>query len=169
MIRATRARWLNSTVLGIGMASLFSDLSHEVVTSLMPGLLASMGAAAGALGTIEAVSDGFSSLAKLYGGLWTDRLSRRKPLCATGYRAMAAATAVIASAATWPVVLAGRSLAWIARGLRTPARKALLAEAVTPETYGRAFGFERTMDTLGAVIAPLAAMGLLRIGLPGRQ
>jgi MFS family permease len=165
MIRTVRARWLNSTVFGIGMASLFSDLSHEVVTSLLPTLLASMGAAAGVLGTIEAVSDGLSSLAKLYGGWWTDRLRRRKPLCATGYGAMAAATAVIASAASWPMVLTGRSLAWFARGLRTPARKALLAEAVTPQTYGRAFGFERTMDTLGAVLAPLAALGFIGIGV----
>ena len=165
MSRPTQARWFNSTVLGIGMASLFSDLSHETVTSVMPTLLASMGAAAGALGTIEAVSDGLSSVAKLYGGWWTDRLQRRKPLCATGYGAMAAATAVIASATSWPLVLAGRSIAWFARGIRTPARKALLAEAVTTETYGRAFGFERSMDTLGAVLAPLAVMGLLRIGL----
>src|SRR5207253_7922617 len=68
----------------------------------------------------------------------------------------------------WPVILAGRCLAWISRGLRTPARKALLAEAVTKKTYGRAFGFERTMDTLGAVFAPLAAMLLLRIGMSQR-
>ena len=162
-------RWLSSTVFGIGMASLFSDLSHETATSLMPALLASMGAAAAALGTIEAVSDGFSSIAKLYGGWWTDRLHRRKPLCAAGYGVMAGAAALIASAASWPMVLVGRSLAWVARGARTPARKALLAEAVTPETYGRAFGFERTMDTLGAVIAPLATLGLLRMGLTQRQ
>ncbi len=128
-----------------------------------------MGVAAGALGTIEAVSDGFSSLAKLYGGWWTDRLRRRKPFCATGYGAMAVATAVIGFATNWPIVLAGRSIAWFARGLRTPARKALLAEAVTAETYGRAFGFERTMDTLGAVIAPLAVVGLLRLGLRERE
>ena len=95
MIRTVRARWLNSTVLGIGMASLFSDLSHEVVTSLLPSLLASMGAAVGVLGTIEAVSDGLSSLAKLYGGWWTDRLNRRKPLCAAGYGTMAAAIIVL--------------------------------------------------------------------------
>ena len=157
-------RWLTSTVFGIGMASLFSDLSHEAVTAVLPALLASMGVAAGALGTIEGVADGLSSVAKLYGGWWTDRLHRRKPLCAFGYGTMAIATGIIAAATTWPIVLLGRGLAWISRGLRTPARKALLAEAVTPQTYGRAFGFERTMDTLGAVIAPLAALALLRFG-----
>ncbi len=160
---------MSPTVFGIGMASLFSDLSHETATSLLPALLASMGVAAGALGTIEGVADGLSSVAKLYGGWWTDRLERRKPLCAAGYGVMALATGIIAAATVWPLVLIGRGLAWVARGLRTPARKALLAEAVTPETYGRAFGFERTMDTLGAVIAPLAALGLLTLGLSHRQ
>jgi MFS family permease len=167
--RRNNIRWLTSTVFGIGMASLFSDLSHETVTSVMPALLASMGVAAAALGTIEGVADGLSSVAKLYGGWWTDRLERRKPLCAAGYGVMALATGIIAAATVWPLVLLGRGLAWVARGLRTPARKALLAEAVTPETYGRAFGFERTMDTLGAVIAPLTALGLLSLGLSHRQ
>ncbi|MFN2533118.1 MAG: MFS transporter [Pyrinomonadaceae bacterium] len=167
--RRKSTRWLTSTVFGIGMASLFSDLSHEAVTAVLPALLASMGVAAAALGTIEGVADGLSSMAKLYGGWWTDRLHRRKPLCAFGYGTMAIATGIIAAATTWPVVLIGRGVAWISRGLRTPARKALLAEAVTPPTYGRAFGFERTMDTLGAVIAPLVALALLAVGITQRQ
>jgi MFS family permease len=161
--------WLNSTVFGIGLASLFSDLSHETVTAVLPALLASMGVAAAGLGTIEGVSDGLSSIAKLYGGWWTDRLKQRKPLCDAGYASMAAATGVIAAATSWWMVLAGRSLAWIARGLRTPARKALLAEAVTPDTYGQAFGFERTMDALGAIAAPLLSLWLLQLGLTQRQ
>lgn len=63
--RRKSARWLNGTVLGIGLASLLSDLSHETVTSLLPGLLATLGVAAAALGTIEGVADGLSSVAKL--------------------------------------------------------------------------------------------------------
>jgi MFS family permease len=147
------------------LASLLSDLSHETVTSVLPALLASMGVAAGALGTIEGVADGLSSLAKLYGGWWTDRLEKRKRFCAGGYAAMAAATGIIATATAWPVLLLGRAVAWISRGLRTPARKALLADAVTPENYGRAFGFERMMDTVGAVLAPLAVMAILQLGM----
>lgn len=164
-----RSSWLNGTVLGIGLASLLSDLSHETVTSLLPGLLATFGAAAAALGTIEGVADGLSSVAKLYGGWWTDRLRRRKPLCASGYGVMAAATLVIATAGHWTIVLCGRALAWVARGLRTPPRKALLAEAVAPDYYGRAFGFERTMDTLGAVLAPVTALLLLKAGFAPRS
>ncbi len=161
--------WLNSTVFGIGLASLCSDLSHETVTSVLPTILASMGVAAGVLGTIEGVADGLSSAAKLYGGWWTDRLQHRKPLCAFGYGAMAFATGLIAAATTWPFVLIGRGLAWMARGLRTPARKALLAEAVPQQSYGCAFGFERMMDTLGAVAAPLVSLGLLSLGFAYRQ
>lgn len=168
-LRRKRGTWLNGTVLGIGLASLLSDLSHETVTSLLPGLLATLGVAAAALGTIEGVADGLSSVAKLYGGWWTDRLRRRKPLCASGYGVMAAATLVIATAGHWIVVLGGRTLAWVARGLRTPPRKALLAEAVTPDSYGRAFGFERTMDTLGAVLAPVATLLLLKAGFAPRS
>ena len=167
--RRSKTRWLTPTVFGIGLASLCSDLSHEAVTAVLPGLIASMGVAAAALGTIEGVSDGLSSVAKLYGGWWADRLRRRKPLCTFGYGMMAAAIAVIAASTVWPMLMLGRALAWIARGLRTPARKTLLAEAVTPETYGRAFGFERTMDTLGAIIAPLATLALLSFGVSQRR
>ncbi|MEP0848755.1 MAG: hypothetical protein HRF50_18270 [Phycisphaerae bacterium] len=127
----TPLRWLKRTVLGIGLASLFSDLSHETVTVLLPAFLASLGAAAVALGTVERVADGLSSAAKLYGGWLADRLRSRKRIAASGYGVMAAAPLVIAAATAWPVVLVGRALAWASRGLRTPARKALLADAVT--------------------------------------
>ena len=73
------ARWLNRTVLGIGLASLFSDWSHEMATALLPAFLASMGVAAAWLGLIEGLSDGLSSFAKLFSGLYSDRLTRRKP------------------------------------------------------------------------------------------
>lgn len=161
-------RWMTSTVLGIGMASLFSDLSHETVTAILPAFLASLGAAAAALGTIEGVADGLSSFAKLYGGWLSDRLHHRKPLCAAGYGVMALSTLVIAAATIWPVVLAGRAIAWVSRGVRTPPRKALLAEGVSPDAYGRAFGLERAMDTIGAIIAPLLVLGLMHLGLTHR-
>lgn len=166
--RRSPVRWLNRTVLGIGLASLFSDLSHETVTVLLPAFLASLGAAAAALGTIEGVADGLSSAAKLYGGWLADRLRSRKRIAASGYGVMAVAPLVIASATVWPVVLAGRALAWVSRGLRTPARKTLLADAVTPETYGRAFGLERAMDTCGAILAPATVYLLLGAGADHR-
>ncbi len=154
-------RWFNRTVLGIGLASLFSDWSHEIATTVLPAFLASLGAAAAWLGVIEGVADGLSSFAKMASGFYTDRLQRRKPIAVAGYLITALGTASFGLAtAAWHILIS-RSLAWLGRGVRTPVRKALLAAAVTKETYGRAFGFERMMDTLGAIAGPATALVLL--------
>jgi MFS family permease len=157
-----KVKWLNRTVLGIGLASLFSDWSHETATTVMPAFLATMGASAGWLGAIEGVSDGLSSFAKMASGFYTDKLQRRKPIAVTGYLVTALGTASFALAtAAWQVLVA-RAFAWLGRGVRTPVRKALLAGSVTKETYGSAFGFERMMDTFGAIIGPTTAFVLLQ-------
>lgn len=153
--------WFNRTVLGIGMASLLSDWSHEIATSVLPVLLSNFGAAAGWLGIIEGVSDGFSSVAKMASGYYTDQLRHRKPIAVAGYVITALATAGIGWATQAWQVLFFRTTAWLGRGVRTPVRKALLASGVPPEAYGRAFGFERMMDTLGAIIGPISATALL--------
>ncbi len=158
--------WLNRTVLGIALASLFSDWSHEIATAVLPAFLGSLGVAAAWLGIIEGVSDGLSSFAKLGSGFYTDRLPRRKPIAFCGYLITALATGAFGLATTAWHVLIARAVAWLGRGIRTPVRKALLAAAVDPSTYGRAFGFERAMDTLGAIVGPLTALGLLA-ALPG--
>ncbi|HEY3601495.1 MAG TPA: MFS transporter [Chthoniobacterales bacterium] len=160
--RRSKSRWLNRTVLGIGLASLFSDWSHEMATAVMPAFLATMGAAAFWLGLIEGSADGLSSVAKMASGYYTDKLRRRKPVAVVGYVVTAVGTAAFGLAtAAWHVLLA-RAFAWLGRGARTPVRKALLAGAVTKETYGRAFGFERMMDTLGAIVGPMTAFFLLQ-------
>ena len=153
-------RWLNATVFGIGVASLCSDVGHEMATTAMPALLASIAAGPAALGLIEGLADASSSFVKLLSGHYSDRLHRRKPLAAFGYFVTAAGMASFALATVWWQVLLGRVVGWIGRGVRSPVRKVLLAEATTPETYGRAFGFERAMDTAGAVIGPLLAIAL---------
>jgi MFS family permease len=158
---APRTRWLNRTVLGIALASLFSDWSHEIATTLMPTFLATMGVAAAWLGLIEGVSDGVSSFAKIGSGYYTDKLRRRKPIAVLGYVVTALGTASFALATQAWHVLLSRACAWLGRGVRTPVRKALLAGAVPRENYGRAFGFERMMDTLGAIIGPATALWLL--------
>jgi MFS family permease len=155
--------WLNRTVLGIGLASLFSDWAHETATTLLPAFLATMGVAAAWLGIIEGVADGLASFAKLASGFYTDQLQQRKPIAVAGYVLTAVGTAAFGLAtAAWHVLLA-RSVAWLGRGVRTPIRKALLAGAVSKESAGRAFGFERSMDTLGAIIGPATAFVLLRL------
>jgi MFS family permease len=155
--------WLNRTVLGVGLTSLFSDWSHETATAVLPAFLAVIGAGPGWLGAIEGIADGLSSFAKLSAGYYTDRLKRRKPLAVFGYAVTALATASFAFATHAYHVLMGRAVAWLGRGVRSPARKALLAADVSPSAYGRAFGLERLMDTLGAIAGPLTAMWLLRV------
>jgi MFS family permease len=153
--------WLNRTVLGTGLTSLASDWSHEMATAVLPGLLVTLGAGPGWLGAIEGAADGLSSFTKLAAGHWTDRLPRRKPLVVGAYALTAAATGAMAFATSALHIMAARCAAWLGRGLRTPGRKALLAAAVPPSAYGRAFGFERMMDTLGAIVAPATALWLL--------
>ena len=153
-----RKGWINSTILGIGAASLFSDIGHEMATAALPALLASIGASSAALGLIEGLADGFSSFAKLYSGLYSDRLERRKPLAVIGYFLTASGMASFAFATRSWHILIGRAAGWVGRGARGPVRNVLLIEATTPETYGRAFGLERAMDSAGAVIGPALAL-----------
>jgi len=155
--------WLNRTVLGVGLTSLLSDWSHETATAVLPAFLAMIGAGPGWLGAIEGIADGLSSFAKLAGGHFTDRLKHRKPLALVGYAFTALATSSFAFA-TRPVhAMFGRAAAWLGRGVRSPAKKALLAAGVPSSAYGRAFGFERFMDTVGAIAGPLTALWLLKI------
>ena len=158
---AEKQPWLNRTVLGVGLTSLFSDWSHETATAVLPAFLATIGAGPAWLGAIEGVADGLSSFTKVIAGHYTDRLKRRKPLAVFGYAFTALCTASFGLAAHAYQVLLGRAGAWFGRGVRSPARKALLAAEVLPNAYGRAFGLERLMDTLGAIAGPLTALWLL--------
>ncbi len=155
--------WLNRTVLGVGLTSLFSDWSHETATAVLPAFLAAIGAGPAWLGVIEGVADGLSSFSKLASGFYTDRLKQRKPLAVMGYAFTALATASFAFATHAYHVLFGRAAAWLGRGIRSPAKKALLAADVPPGAYGRAFGLERLMDTVGAIVGPLTALWLLEV------
>jgi MFS family permease len=154
--------WLNRTVLGIGIASLCSDVGHEMATATMPVFLASIGANAALLGIIEGLADGLSSFAKLLSGLYSDRLERRKPLAVVGYMVTALGMASFALATSWWQVMLGRVTGWMGRGARTPVRNVLMVDATTPESFGRAFGLERAMDSVGAFVGPILSIVLLR-------
>src|SRR5277367_1850205 len=143
-------------------------MGHEMATAVMPAFLASFGASAPMLGLIEGVADGVSSFAKLGSGAFSDKLRRRKPLAIVGYFLTAAGMASFALATNAWQVLAGRVAGWLGRGIRSPVRKVLLAEATTKETYGRAFGLERAMDSAGAVLGPALALALVApLGMRG--
>ena len=161
----SRRAWLNRTTLGVSAASLFSDVSHELATAVLPAFLVALGAGPAALGWIEGGADGLSAVAKLWGGMATDRVRRRKPLASIGYLVTAAGTAAIGvCGAAWQVGVC-RIVAWIGRGSRTPARDVLMAEGSPPEAHGRAFGMERAGDAGGAVLGPLLAVLLLAEGV----
>jgi MFS family permease len=169
VVSTVRTRWLTRGVLAIGIASLCSDLGHEMATTVLPAFLAlEIHASAFALGAIEGIADGLASYFKLVGGWLTDRMGRRKPVAVSGYALTAVATASFALATHWVMVLWARAVAWMARGWRGPARNALLADSVAVPYYGNAFGFERAMDTIGAVLAPLLALALTQAGVSYR-
>lgn len=157
-------RWFTRSVAAIGGASFFADLGYEIPTSLLPSFLTStLGAPAAALGLIEGVADGLGGVSRLAGGAIADDPARRRKTAVGGYTVTALLGGAIGLAtAVWQVG-ALRVAAWVARGLRAPSRSALLAEAVSEGTYGRAFGYERAMDNLGAIGGPLLAIALVAL------
>lgn len=163
------AAWLNRTTLGTSLASLFSDVSHELATAVLPAFLTSLGAGSAALGWVEGTADGLAAIAKLGGGVAADRFRRRKPLASIGYLVTGLGTAAMGLCTTAGQVMACRATAWIGRGSRGPARDVLMAEGVPAEARGRAFGLERAADALGAVLGPLLAIALLIRGVEPRR
>ena len=159
----TSSPWLNRNVVGMALASLFSDAGHEMATSILPLFLVSIGAPPAALGIIEGVADAMSSFAKLGAGWFSDRLARRKPIAVAGYALTGITTGLFALAPAWHYVVAARAAGWLGRGVRGPVRDALLVDSVAPSARGRAFGFHRAGDTLGAILGP--ALGLVLVSL----
>ena len=155
-------RWLNRGVGSVGAASFLSDAGYEITTSVLPSFVThTLRGSAGALGLIEGISDGLAGVAKLVGGSAANDETRRGKLAAGGYVVTAVATGAVGVAgAVWQAGVL-RTVAWIARGARGPARDALLASLAPRDAYGRAFGFERSMDHLGAVVGPLLGAALV--------
>jgi MFS family permease len=161
VIVRSKVRWLTLSVIGFGLASFLSDMGHEAATSALPALLIVLGSAPAALGLIEGVSDGLASFAKLFGGWIADRPKARKPIAVGGYLVTGLSVGMFALATSWLHIALARSVGWLARGLRGPARDAMLADSVPREAVGRAFGFHRAFDTAGAVAGPLLAVLLV--------
>lgn len=159
-LSAPKQHWLNRTVISLGLASLFSDISHEMATVLLPLFVTQLGAGAALLGLVEGVADLLSSVAKLFSGLLGNRLRPRRAWCSLGYLVTAVSVAGVALIYRPVWLLVARSAAWIGRGFRGPLRDALLADDTDKQHYGKAFGFERMGDTVGAVLGPLLGIGL---------
>jgi MFS family permease len=157
---AERQTWLNRTVAGAGLTSALGDFSYETATVILPGFLAVLGIPAAVLGVIEGIADAVASFTKMVAGYIADKFGHRKILVLLGYGLTPIGQALIAVAPGWPMILLSRTVSWFGKGLRGPLRDAILVQAITPETRGRAFGFHRAMDSIGAV-GPLLGVALL--------
>lgn len=159
-------RWLNRTVVGAGITSALGDLCYETATVILPGFLAVLGLPAAALGAIEGTADAVASYTKVASGFIADKLGHRKLLVLVGYGLTPVGQALIALASGWPLILAGRLVSWFGKGIRGPLRDAIVIQSVDAQTRGRAMGFHRSLDTVGAVIGPLLGVALLGL-VPG--
>ncbi|MBU6213608.1 MAG: MFS transporter [Actinomycetales bacterium] len=156
-----RRPWLTRTVVVLTLVSLTQDAASELLYPLLPVLLTTVLAAPPAvIGIIEGVAEAAAGMAKLISGRLSDRYGRR-PVTGTGYALAAAGKVIVAAAGTWPVVMVGRVTDRLGKGTRGAARDAWLAASVPPAALGKAFGFHRMGDTLGAVIGPLLGLWIL--------
>jgi len=137
------------------------DFCYETTTVILPGFLAVLGIPAAVLGIIEGLADAVASFTKMFAGYIADKLGHRKLLVLVGYSLTPVGQVLIALAVGWPMLLMGRLVSWFGKGLRGPLRDSIVIQSISPETRGRAFGFHRAMDTMGAVFGPLLGVALL--------
>jgi MFS family permease len=146
----------------LGVTSLLNDIASEMIYPLMPQfLIGVLGGSKFDLGIIEGVADSTASLLKLWSGAWSDRAGQRKGFVVIGY-VLAAISRPLIGLATAPWhVFAARTADRFGKGIRSAPRDALVADSTPPAIHGRAFGFNRAMDHLGAAIGPLIASAFL--------
>ncbi len=154
----TRDSWL------LALASLFTDISTEMLYPVLPVYLTqTLGASGLVVGVIEGVATGAQNLIQGVSGSLSDRLQRRKPVALAGYALAALAKPLIGISAAWQGVLGARFLDRLGTGVRSAPRDALIAASADRTSRGRAFGLEGAGDNLGAFLGPLITVGLLLI------
>ena len=150
------------TVWVLGFVSLCMDLSSELVHGLLPVFMtAVLGASMLAVGVVEGIAEATASIVKLFSGVLSDRLGRRKPLMVLGYALAAASKPLFPLAGSVPLVLVARFMDRVGKGIRGAPRDALIADVTPAEVRGAAYGLRQALDTVGAVLGPLAAIGLM--------
>lgn len=153
---------LSRDVVVLGWVSFFNDVSSEMIYPLLPlFMIAVLGASATSLGWVEGVAQGTVAVLTAWIGWRSDRRRRRVPYVRWGYGLPLAGKALLVTAVAWPMVLLGRTIDRIGKGLRSGPRDALIADVTTLEDRGRAFGLHRAMDSAGAVVGVLIAAFLL--------
>jgi MFS family permease len=155
---------LNRNVSVAGVVSFLMDVSSEMIYPLVPLFLANvLGVNKSVIGLIEGIAESTASLLKVFSGWYSDRIGSRKWLMAAGYGISALSRPIVALAASWQQVLAFRFVDRLGKGVRTAPRDALIAESADNRSLGKAFGFHRSMDSLGAVVGPVIAFALLSV------
>ncbi len=164
MKREDILKGLTPNVIKLGWVSLLADISSEMLYPVIPIFMSTvLGAPVSSLGFIEGSAEALAGLLKTAAGRFADATGQRKSLVAGGYALSALAKPLIALASGWSLVLGARCLDRVGKGLRTSPRDALLADSVAPAYHGKAFGWHRGMDTIGAVLGPLLALLLLTL------
>lgn len=153
---------MSPNVLILGLASLLTDVSTEMVYPLLPLFLTqTLGASPAILGLIEGMAESIASLLRVFSGYLSDRLGRRKPLTIAGYAASTLGKVLLYAATAWTAVLGGRLVDRFGKGVRTAPRDALIADSCEPAFRGKAFGLQKMLDNLGGVCGMLIAAALL--------
>jgi len=153
---------LPRTVWVLGVVSLLMDLSSEIYHALLPAFLTvTLGLPVAAMGALDGFAEATASMAKLVSGRMSDRNQKRKPWILLGYGMAAMSKPLFPLATTALPVLGARFVDRIGKGIRGAPRDAMIADETPPDLRGRAFGLRQSMDTIGAFIAPLAAIGLM--------
>jgi MFS family permease len=154
---------VSRNVFILGLVSFFNDIASEMIYPIVPIFLTSvLQAPASVVGLIEGIAESTASLLKAFSGWFSDKLKKRKIFITGGYSLSTFSKLIIGFAQSWPLVLVGRFMDRFGKGIRTSARDALIAEDSDETKRGRAFGFHRALDTLGAVIGPLTAIILIK-------
>jgi MFS family permease len=150
------------TVWALGFVSLLMDVSSEMVHSLLPLFLVALGASAVRIGFIEGIAEGTAMIVKIFSGTLSDWLRNRKALALFGYGLGAATKPLFALAGSPGVVFAARLIDRVGKGIRGAPRDALIADVTPVEIRGAAFGLRQSLDTVGALLGPIAAMALMK-------
>jgi MFS family permease len=152
-----------------GFTSLLNDTASEMAYWVLPAFLVRLGAGPEQLGLIEGIAESVASFAKLYSGNLADKLQRRKPMVVAGYAVANFAKPLLAIVTSWWQVLLIRFSDRLAKGVRGAPRDVLVAESVSTEHIGSAFGLLQAMDSAGAILGPLSALLLLHYGFDLRH
>lgn len=157
-----KATALPTTVWILGLASLFTDVSSEMIHAVLPlFLVTSLHTSASVVGLIDGLGEAIASVLKLFSGALSDHLRRRKPLLLAGYALSAAVKPLFALAPDVLVVLIARCLDRTGKGIRTAPRDALVADVTEPAVRGAAYGLRQCLDSIGAFIGPIIALVVL--------